>query len=124
MSIEYELLQEAECVEFLENTHIMYLNLGGEQGPSVVFYPTGINISGALGKINLYFRGHIEEGIFLLLIEDDNEKFHWEIRKNRMEKENIIIFNKETFEIVLNDWLDKWTDISKGYNDVCKRKIG
>ncbi|MDM8543031.1 hypothetical protein QUF90_18300 [Desulfococcaceae bacterium HSG9] len=109
--IDFEKLQYAECEEFFLETHIMLLNFGGEQGLTVIVEPTGINIAGALGKIDIYFRGHKDESFFLLLIEDDLENFHWEIRINKKSQTDLIKFTKESFENILNECLDKWTDI-------------
>ncbi|MCP4104247.1 MAG: hypothetical protein GY749_01705 [Desulfobacteraceae bacterium] len=110
MSVDYDNLQVAECEEFLMNTQIMRLNLGGEQGPSVIFEPTGINIVGAMGKIDLYYRGHKDEGVFLLLFEN-GEKFHWEIWKSRKQQEDIMKFNEETLKKMIDEWLEKWIEI-------------
>lgn len=109
--VDYDSLKFAECSEFEEELSIMYLYLGGEQGPSIILEPTGINIAGALGKIDLYFRGHKEEGVFLLLIEDNDEKIYWEIWKSRKQKEKIKKFTKESFENLIGEWLEEWTDI-------------
>ena len=57
----------------IEATYTMYLNFGGDFGPSIVFEPTGINIAEALGKIDLYYLGHKEEIVSLLLIKENNE---------------------------------------------------
>ena len=109
--IDYDNLKFAACDEFMMETLIMYLNFGRAEGPSIIFAPTGINIVGALGKFDLYFRGHKEEGVFLLLIEDNDEQLHWEIWKSRKQKENIKNFTKESFEKLIGQWLEKWTDI-------------
>lgn len=111
MSVDYDPLEIAECEEFLMHTQVMQLNLGGDQGPSVTFEPTGINIVGAFGKIDLHYRGHKDEGVFLLLIEDDDGEFRWEIWKSRRQREDVRAFNKETFEEMLDEWLDKWAGI-------------
>lgn len=110
ISIDYHSLESAECEEFLMEIQTMELKLGG--GPSVILEPTGINIAGAFGKIDLYQRGHKDEKIFLLLIEDEEntEARHWEIWKNRKQKERTM-FDKETFEKILDDWLEKWTSV-------------
>ena len=105
-------LQSAECEEFLMETQIMELNLGG--GPTVILEPTGINIVGAFGKIDLYLRGYKDKKVFLLLIENEENKEarHWEIWKNRKQKERMM-FNKEAFEKILNEWIEKWTSAGK-----------
>ena len=90
------------------HTRVMQLNLGGDQGPSVIFEPTGINIAGAFGKMDLHYRGHKDEGVFLLLIRDDDGKFRWEIWKSRKQREDVTKFDKETFEGLLDRWLEKW----------------
>ncbi len=108
--IDYHTLKDAECEEFIMETSIMELKLGG--GPSVFLEPTGINIVGAFGKIDLYFQGHKNEKIFVLLIEKHNNELHWEIWKRKRQQETIL-FNKETFEELLNEWLEKWTEIDK-----------
>lgn len=108
ISVEYHPLQSAECEEFLLETQIMELSLGG--GPSVILEPTGINVVGAFGKVDLYLRGHKDKKIFLLLIENDEntEARHWEIWKNRKQKEQMI-FNKVAFEKILDEWIEIWT---------------
>lgn len=108
MTIEYLQLDDAEYEDFLSETNIMELNIGN--GPSVVLKPFGINIIGAFGKIDMYFRGHRDEEVLLLLIENADEQFHWELWKNRKQKENIL-FNKDSFEKILDTWLEKWTEV-------------
>jgi len=88
----------------------MCLNFGnGEQSFTIVLAPTGNNAVGAIGKIDLYFQGHIDESIFLLLIEEDCEQFYWEMRKGRklMEPEK---FGKEVFEQLIDKWSNKWSN--------------
>lgn len=89
----------------------MELGLGGEHGPSVIFEPTGINIAGAFGRIGLYYRGHKDKGVSLLLIRDENGKFRWEVRKGGRREEEVIQFGRETFERMLDRWLEKWAGI-------------
>jgi len=108
ITVDYELLDYIDHLD--EEINKVYLNLGGEQGPSIIFEPTGINIVGAIGKIDLYFRGHKEDGIFLLLIEEDNEQLYWEMRKSRKQLETDK-FSKESFEKLIDKWLDKWAEI-------------
>ncbi len=110
ISVDYHPLESAECEEFLMDTNIMELNLGG--GPSVILEPTGINIVGAFGKIDLYQRGHKDEKIFLLLIENEGNRKerHWEVWKNRKQQERVL-FNKDAFEKILDEWLEKWTSV-------------
>ncbi len=111
MSYEHHPLDDAECVEFFENTQILELKLGGEYGDSVILEPTGINVAGALGKIDLYFQGHRNDGVFLLLIEEDDGQFDWEIWKSGRQKEAPERFNRESFENLIGDWLAKWADV-------------
>jgi hypothetical protein len=109
MVIEYPPLENFEYEEFF-NMVSMQINLGGRHGPAVIIEPVGINIAGALGNADLYFRGHKDEGVFLLLIKDeDNGELHWVIWRSRKEKE--IPFNKDTLENLLNEWLEKWEKI-------------
>ena len=110
MSVDYFDLQSAECEEFLMETQIMELNLGG--GPSVILEPTGINVVGAFGKIDLYQRGNKDEKIFLLLMENEEnrEDRHWEIWKSRKQQDRMK-FDKETFETLLDEWLEKWASV-------------
>ena len=110
VSIDYTDLDSAECIEFFEKTRIMEISLGG--GPSVILEPTGINIVGAFGKIDLYQRGHKDEKIFLLLVEnkENSEIMHWELYKGKGQQDRVV-FDKETFENLLNEWLENWTDI-------------
>ena len=109
MAIEFNSLKHIEYEEFIDNIQIMELELGG--GPSVILEPTGINVIGAFGKINLYLRGHKDEKVLLLLVENGDEKLQWELWKNR---KDTIIFNKKTFEKLLDEWLDKWAGIHNG----------
>jgi len=95
-------------VEKLTKIWNMELNIGGKY--LVILEPTGINIIGAFGKINLYFQGHKDEQIFLLLIKDEKEGFYWELLRNRKQKDKIL-FTKESFEKLLDEWLEKWAEI-------------
>ncbi len=111
---DYYSLQHVEYEEFFENLSIMELRLGG--GPCVVLEPTGINIIGAFGKIDLYLRGHKEEKVMLLLIERQKNKLQWELwRSNK--KHDKSPFNKDTFEKLLNEWIDKTDNISEEQTD-------
>ncbi|QTA90189.1 hypothetical protein [Desulfonema magnum] len=94
ISFEYRELQYAESEEIFLSTRILELNLGG--GVSVVLEPTGTNVIGAFGKIDLYLRGHKDKKLFLLLIkeEEKDERFHWEVWKNTKQQEQIL-FNKK-----------------------------
>ncbi|HAO22043.1 MAG: hypothetical protein BWK80_17190 [Desulfobacteraceae bacterium IS3] len=107
---EYYSLQHIEYEEFIEQLFIMELTLGG--GPCVVLEPTGINIIGAFGKIDLYLRGHKEEKIMLLLIERQKNELRWELWKNNKDH-NKSPFNKDTFEKLLSEWIDKTDKISE-----------
>jgi len=110
MSVEYRELQYAECEDFFQDTRIMELSLGG--GVSVILEPTGTNVIGAFGKTDLYLRGHKDKKIFLLLIreEGEDERFHWEVWKNRKQREQIL-FDKEIFEKILDEWLERLAKI-------------
>jgi len=107
---DYPPLQHVEYEEFFEELSIMELELGG--GPCVVLEPTGINIIGAFGKIDLYLRGHKEEKIMLLLIERQKNELRWELWKNNKDH-NKSPFNKDTFEKLLSEWIDKTDKISE-----------
>lgn len=107
MTIEFNSLNDVEYEEFVHYVHIMELELGG--GPSVILEPTGINVIGAFGKIDLYLRGHKNEKVLLLLAENGDEKLRWELWKSR--KQETVLFNKKTFEKLLDEWLDKWAGI-------------
>ena len=76
---------------------------------TIVLEPTGSNVDGAIGKMNLYFQGHRDEGIFLLLIEEDNEQLYWEMRESikQLEHEQ---FSQKTFEQLIDKWSNKWSD--------------
>ncbi len=78
----------------------------------VVLEPVGINVTGAFGVTDLYWEGHKDEKVSLLLIqdEDDSEKLYWEIWKGRKQEDRIPL-NKETFESLLNEWLERWAEI-------------
>ncbi|MCP4349090.1 MAG: hypothetical protein GY795_26720 [Desulfobacterales bacterium] len=108
MAIEFNPLKHIEYEEFIDNIRIMELELG--RGPSVILEPTGINVIGAFGKIDLYLRGHKDEKVFLLLVENGDEKTQWELWKSRKDTK---LFNKNTFEELLDEWLDKWTGTQK-----------
>jgi hypothetical protein len=107
MTVEYAPLQHIEHEEFFENLSIMELNIGG--GIRIVIEPTGTNIIGAFGKADLYFRGHREEKVLLLLIQN-GDQLHWELWKSSNDRDKFP-FAKETFEKLLNEWLDKWAEI-------------
>ncbi len=107
---EYYSLQYIEYEEFIEQLFIMELTLGG--GPCVVLEPTGINIIGAFGKIDLYLRGHKDEKVMLLLIEMQKNKLEWELWRSSKDHDKFP-FNKDTFEKLLSDWIDKEDKISE-----------
>ncbi len=92
----------------IEETCTMYLNFGGDLGPSIVFEPTGINIAEALGKIDLYYLGHKEEIVYLLLIKENDKTFTWQMMKSSNNYEK---FSKELFEKQIGEWIVKWADI-------------
>jgi len=83
--------EEWQYVRFTVD-HIIPLSMGGTDRPD-------------------NYRGHRDEGVFLLLIEDDDGKFRWEIWKSRKQQEDVKKFNKETFEGMLDEWLEKWAGI-------------
>ncbi len=86
----------------------LYLTIGDENGPSIVFEPTGTNISNAIGKIDLYFRGHKEEIVHLLLYKENDEEYKWKMMKDL---NNIFILNRKVFEEQITEWLSKWANI-------------
>ncbi len=91
----------------VEETYTMYLNFGDDLGPSIVFEPTGINIAETLGKINLYYLGHKEEIVYLLLIKENDKTFTWQMKCSN----NYENFSKELFEKQIGEWMIKWADI-------------
>lgn len=102
---------ESQIYDFdddIRETHTMYLNFGGDAGPSIVFEPTGTNITEALGKIDLYYLGHKEEIVYLLLIKENDEKFNWQMMKS---SDNCEIFSKKSFEKQVGEWMIKWADV-------------
>jgi len=88
-------------------TYTMYLNFGDDLGPSIVFEPTGINIAETLGKIDLYYLGHKEEIVYLLLIKENDKTFTWQMKCSN----NYENFSKELFEKQIGEWMIKWADI-------------
>ncbi len=101
-------LEHIEHEEFSENISIMELSLAG--GSRIILEPTGTNIIGAFGKADLYFRGHGEEKVLLLLIENEDERLRWELWKSSDERDKFP-FTQDTFEKLLNRWLEKWAEI-------------
>ncbi len=102
---------ESQYYEFdddVESTNTLYLNFGGDRGPSIVFEPAGINIAEALGKIDLYYLGHKEEIVSLLLVKESDEDFHWKIMKSSQDCKE---FSKESFEDQISEWMIKWADV-------------
>ncbi|MCP4347922.1 MAG: hypothetical protein GY795_20660 [Desulfobacterales bacterium] len=85
----------------------LYVTIGDEDGPSIVFEPTGTNVSDAIGKIELYFRGHKEELVHLLLFKENGDEYKWKLMKN---SNNIIIFSRKKFEEQITEWLLKWAN--------------
>lgn len=104
------IIESGECQYYDEynSAFSLYLTIGDEDGPSIVFEPTGTNVSDAIGKIDLYFRGHKEELVHLLLFKDNDEKYKWKMMKN---SNNIIVFSKKIFEKQITEWLSKWANI-------------
>lgn len=107
VSFEYSDLTHFEFEEFFENISIMELNLGG--GPWIVFEPTGINIIGAFGKIDLYMRGYKEEKVMLLLVENDKNSLQWELWKSNKNRDRFL-FDRNIFEKLMSEWIDKVSD--------------
>lgn len=103
ISIEYYQLPD-------EDIQCMELNLG--DAIFVMLDPSGINVAGAFGKIEVYVQGHRDERVYLLLIQDDEtqqeaDAFHWELWKSKKENEQYA-FTKDNFENLLEEWIDKW----------------
>ncbi len=103
---------ESEQYEYYSEIVTLELIMPGEV--SVVLEPTGINVRDAFGKIDLYVRGHKDEKISLLLIQDEGngEKLHWEVWKSRKQKKGIP-FDKNVFEKLMNEWLERWEDMER-----------
>jgi len=61
-------------------------------------------VSVVLEPTDLYVRGHKDEKISLLLIQDEGngEKLHWEVWKSRKQKKGIP-FDKNVFEKLMNE---------------------
>ncbi|MDM8548522.1 hypothetical protein QUF72_00540 [Desulfobacterales bacterium HSG2] len=108
MSVEYSQLEHIEHEDFSENISIMELCFAG--GSRIIIEPTGTNIIGAFGKADLYFRGHREEKVLLLLIENEDRHLRWELWKSSDERDKFP-FTRNTFEKLLNGWLEKWAEI-------------
>lgn len=98
-------------------TNSLYLTIGDENGPSIVFEPTGTNVSDAIGKIDLYFRGHKEELVHLLLFEENGQGYEWKLMKN---SNDISVFSRKVFEEQITEWLSKWASQYLRINDACK----
>ncbi|MDM8525293.1 hypothetical protein QUF80_18130 [Desulfococcaceae bacterium HSG8] len=84
---------------------IMELNLNG---PVIVLEPMGCNFTGASGGIGLYLSSYKANKVMLLLMRDNNDRPYWELRKSRKDR---MLFNKQVFENLLEDWLDNTPDL-------------
>ena len=105
VTVEHRELQYAESEDIFLGTYMMVLNFGG--GVSAVLEPIGTNVIGAFGKIELYLRGHKDKYISLLLIREEGiGGFHWEVWKNRKQRDQIL-FDRKTFEEILDEWLER-----------------
>ena len=79
------------------------LNLVGSH--QVIFDPIETNILGAVGRMDLSHRGHSNHKTMLLLFKKGNNNFQWESWKG-LNKEEQQPFTKETFEALLNQWIE------------------
>jgi hypothetical protein len=71
----------------------------------IIFQPVEMNILGAVGRIDVYHRGYNPHKVMLLLHDEGNNKFHWELWKG-LKKEAQQPFNKKTLEALLSQWIE------------------
>lgn len=100
--------QHYEFNDDVGTTYTMHIYFGSDLGPSIVFEPTGINIAEALGKIDMYYLGHKEDAVSLLLTKESDEGLSWKIMKNSNNCKN---FSKELFERQIIEWMTKWAGV-------------
>ena len=71
----------------------------------IIFQPVEMNILGAVGRIDVYHRGYNPHKVMLLLHDEGNNKFHWELWKG-FKKEAQQTFNKGALEALLSQWIE------------------
>ncbi len=71
----------------------------------IIFKPVEMNILGAVGRIDVYHRGYNPHKVMLLLHDEGNNKFHWELWKG-LEKNAQQTFNKRALEALLSQWIE------------------
>ena len=71
----------------------------------IIFQPVEMNILGAVGRIDVYHRGYNPHKVMLLLHDEGNNKFHWELWKG-FEKKAQQTFNKRALEALLSQWIE------------------
>ncbi len=78
-----------------------------QKGPAIVFEPVGTNIIGANGKVDLYLHGKKADKYMLLLLQNEQKEYYWELWKSRRKKDQHL-FHKNYFEEIIEDWLEDW----------------
>jgi len=71
----------------------------------IIFQPVEMNILGAVGRIDVYHRGYNPHKVMLLLHDEGNNKFHWELWKG-FQKQAQQTFNKGALEALLSQWIE------------------
>lgn len=74
----------------------------------LVFEPMGINIMGAMGRIDVYLRGRKTDKYILVLLETKEGQSKWFLSSFK-DKSIRIVFNKSNLEKLIEDWIDQNT---------------
>lgn len=105
--IHYEYEQIVLFEEHIGEYKVNQLSLIVEEGPVIIFEPVGINIIGAHGRIDLYISGKKYDKFMLLLLQNENEEYYWELWKSNRKKDQYI-FDESLFEKIIDNWLEDW----------------
>ncbi|MCP4346303.1 MAG: hypothetical protein GY795_12350 [Desulfobacterales bacterium] len=105
MSFKFEQINLIE--DQTEKYEINQLDIYLEKGPVIVFEPVGTNIIGADGKIDLYLHGKKADKYILLLLQNEQKEYYWELWKSRRKKDQYF-FDKKFFEVIIENWLEDW----------------
>lgn len=73
-------------------------------GPyTVVLQPIGLNVIGALGRVDIFLSGHKADGIILMLMDRGSQPV-WEIYRDKR-KDSGHPLTRESLEALLDEWI-------------------
>jgi hypothetical protein len=90
--------------EYLGNYYIKAMEIKFANNETIVFEPISKNIMGADGRIDVYVRGLKVDKQMLLLFENGNGKYKWEIWPSKHGK-NKKPLTKKNLETLFEEWV-------------------